>query len=70
VKYRVRSDLIFEKEEDSTLAFEYLKKMRNLFLTINKGKPNEERSMLEIHKCYHDELEPKPCESIERIESE
>jgi len=70
MKYRIGLDLIFEKEEDAMEAFNFLKERRNLFLTINKGKPNEEHSILEIHKCYHDEEVPKPCEIIERIESE
>jgi len=70
MKYRVRLDLIFDKEEEAMEAFNFLKGRRNLFRTINKGEPNEERSILEIHKCYHDEPEPKPCEIIEHIESE
>jgi len=70
MKYRIRLDLIFEKEEDAMEAFNFLKKRRNLFRTIKKGKPDEERSVLEIHKCYHDEEPPKPCEIIEHIERE
>jgi len=70
MKYRIRLDLILEKEEDAMEAFEYLKRRRKLFLTINKGKPNEKKSLLQIHRCYHDEEPPKPCKIIERIESE
>jgi len=70
MKYRIRFDLIFDEEEEAMKAFDFLKKRRNLFRTIRKGEPNEERSILEIHKCYHDEDLAKPCEIIERIESE
>jgi len=70
MKYRIRFDLIFDEEGDAMGAFNYLKERRKLFCTIKKGKPDEERSVLEIHKCYHDEEVPKPCEIIERIESE
>jgi len=70
MKYRIRLDLIFDEKEDAMKAFNFLKKKRVLFRTIRKGEPNEERSVLEIHKCYHDEDPTKPCEIIERIESE
>jgi len=70
MKYRIRLDLIFDEEEDAMKAFNFLKEKRVLFRTIRKGEPNEERSILEIHKCYHDEDPTKPCEIIEHIESE
>jgi len=70
MKYRIRLDLIFDEKEDAMKAFNFLKEKRVLFRTIRKGEPNEERSILEIHKCYHDEDPTKPCGIIEYIESE
>jgi len=69
MKWRIQLDLIFDNEEEAKKAFDFLKKRKNLFRTINKGKFNEERSRLSIHKCYHDEDSPRPCEYIEVIES-
>jgi len=70
MKWRVQLDLIFDDEREARDAFEKLKAKKHLFKTINKGKPNEERSRLSIHKCYHDEEPAKPCEIIEEIMSE
>jgi len=70
MKYRVQSDLILDEEDTAEKAFKYLKRMRRLFRTINEGKPNEEKSHLSWHRCYHDEEPAKPCEFVETVESE
>ena len=69
MKWRIQLDLIFDDEEEAKKTFEFLKKRKNLFRTINRGKPNEERSRLSLHKCYHDEDPSKPCEFVEVVES-
>jgi len=70
MKWRIRADIILSDESKAVDIFENLKKERDKFETINRGELNEERSRVELEKCYHDEELIKPCEIIETIESE
>jgi len=69
-KYRVQLDFITDNELEARRIYDLLKQIRGLFQTINRGRPDEERSRLNIHICYHDETPVRPCEIIESIESE
>jgi len=70
LRFRVRADIIFDDEGEAMKIFTGLKGKRGKFITINKGKPNEERSRVSIEKCHHDQEYLKPCEIIEVFESE
>lgn len=43
---------------------ETLRWIRNHAITINQGQPNEERSRITIHRCFHDENPSVPCEML------
>ena len=67
--YRVRIDLAFNTEDISQAVFDKAKTVLSKAVKIaRQGEPTNEISFIEIHKCYHDEELPKPCEIIERIE--
>jgi len=70
LKFRVRADIILDDEGKAKGIFASLKGKKELFVTIRKGEPDEERSRVSIEKCYHNEESPKPCEIIEIVESE
>ena len=70
MKYRVMtSDGIFEdfdKEEDAQPIYNQKKEQtRKAKVTVGEPKPS-----CNIHKCYHDETPPKPCEIIEAFVKE
>ena len=67
MKYRIQADLILDNEDEAKRIFQLLKRNLKLYKAIRRGEPFEERSRLSIHKCYHDEETPKPCEIIEEI---
>jgi len=67
VKYRVRCDLMFESEADARELWEAIKSKAPVAVSINAGSPSEERSRGNIHRYYHDEKPPKPCEVIEEF---
>ncbi len=67
--YRVRIDLCFNAEDISQAVFDRAKQVLSQAVKIaRQGEPTGEISFIEIHKCYHDEDPPKPCEIIKRIE--
>lgn len=68
MKYRVRTDLSFDKESDARDFMEDSKIKANKAVSVNEGNINEEISYCDIEKCYHDENPTKPCEKIERVE--
>jgi len=70
LKFRIRADIILNDEGEAMGIFASLKGKKELFVTIRKGEPSEERSRVSIEKCYHDEEPSKPCEIIETVESE
>jgi hypothetical protein len=71
MKWRITQTLILDEadEAEALRLFQNLKDKKGKFKTINKGKDNEEKSILQLERCYHDESPTKPCEIIERIES-
>jgi len=67
--YRVRIDLCFNTEDISQAVYDKAKQVLSKAVKIiRQGEPTGEVSFIEIHKCYHDENEPKPCEIIKRTE--
>jgi len=67
VKYRVRCDLAFDDETTARELWEAVKAKRPSAVVIKLGTLEEERPRGDLHRCYHDEPEPKPCEIIEEI---
>jgi hypothetical protein len=66
--YRVRLDLAFTTEAEANKMVDIAKTQIAKSTSINETKDNAETSFYEIHKCYHDEVAPKPCETIARSE--
>jgi len=66
--YRVKLDLAFDREEIGQAVFDKAKAVLSKAKKIAKPSGQGEISFIEIHKCYHDEAENKPCEMIKRIE--
>lgn len=71
MKYRVRIDLAFPQA-----ARQYADQARDALLplfqhavVINEGQLNEERGIISVEKCYHDEEPTRPCEEIARWEA-
>lgn len=67
--FRIRLDLAFDKEDIPQAVFDKAKEVLSKAVKIaNKDNPMGEVSFIEIHKCFHDEDPPRPCEIIKRIE--
>ena len=67
--YRARIDICFDREDTARTILDRAKSVLSKAVRITRqGEPTGEISFVEIHKCYHDEELPKPCEIIERIE--
>ena len=63
--YRIRCDLMTEKENVANIGWQKIKDFLNDPNIINLL---EEKSFIEYEHCYHDETPTKPCEIIERHE--
>jgi hypothetical protein len=70
MKYRISICFICDEEKDAKKIYGFLKANKDLMRTVRKGEPNEEKSIIILEKHYHDEDPTKPCEEIERIESD
>jgi len=70
MKYRVTLSIIFDNYEDAKKIYDFLAGYGRLFKTIRKGEPVEERSLIMLERCYHDEEPTKPCEILEQYTSE
>lgn len=57
MRYRVMLALSFGDDVKAKEAYEYLRKL----VAAAKPLPDD---YVGIHKCYHDEAIPKPCELI------
>jgi len=68
--YRIDITVFIKDVEDVKKIYQYLKKFRDKYNTVNKGKINVEYSVLRLHKCYHDESPTKPCEIIDEWRSD
>jgi len=66
MKYRVRIDLSFEKEDDARSLMEYAKGLASRAMSINEGQNNEEIAFCDYELCGHDE--DKACQRVERLE--
>ena len=72
MKIRITIDILIDPKYANIVAaaIKFMKFLTKYCETINKGKANEVRSRIVIHKCYHDETPPKPCEVIYEFTSE
>ena len=66
MKYRVRTDLSFDKQADAQLLMDYAKQIATKSASINEGEPNEEIAFCDLEICRHDE--GLPCTRLERVE--
>jgi len=66
MKYRVRTDLSFDKQADAQLLMDYAKQISTKSASINEGEPNEEISFCDLEICRHDE--GLPCTRLDRVE--
>ena len=67
MKFRVRCDLSFDREDDARLLMDYAKGISGKAVSINEGKDNEEISFCDLELCRHDE--GLPCTRLERVEA-
>ena len=67
MKFRVRCDLSFDREDDARLLMDYAKGISGKAVSINEGKDNEEISFCDLEICRHDE--GLPCTRLERVEA-
>jgi len=70
MKYRLTFTIFIDDESDAERIYRFLEDKRGIFKTVNKGKPEEERSSVRLERCYHDEEPPKPCEVIKEFTSD
>jgi len=66
MKYRVRTDLSFDKQADAQLLMDYAKQIATKSASINEGEPNEEIAFCDLEICRHDE--GLPCTRLDRVE--
>ena len=66
MKYRVRTDLSFDSEQDAKDCMDALKLYAKNAVSINEGEPNEEIAFCDLEICRHDE--GLPCTRLERLE--
>jgi hypothetical protein len=66
MKYRVRTDLSFDSEQDARDCMDDLRLYANKAVSINEGEPNEEIAFCDLEICRHDE--GLPCTRLERFE--
>ncbi len=51
-----------------TVVRDRIRELKSYATKINEGKSNEEMTVRAVwHKCYHDEIPFKPCESEQEI---
>jgi len=67
MKFRVRCDLSFDREDDARLLMDYAKGISGKAVSINEGEDNEEISFCDLELCRHDE--GLPCTRLERVEA-
>jgi len=70
MKYQIISQLFLDDESSAREIYEYLKERKGLLRTIRPGEVTEQKSFVQLARCYHDEEPPKPCELLESFESE
>ena len=66
MKYRIQLDFAFDNEDDALKLWEAIKAIKKKAVNIS----SEEKIRANIHKCYHDEGNVKPCQIIEEIKAE
>ncbi len=66
MKYRVRTDLSFDSEQDAKHCMDALKLYARKAVSINEGEPDEEIAFCDLEICRHDE--GLPCTRLERLE--
>jgi hypothetical protein len=57
--YRVTVDLFLKSDIEALAIKDFLMKYKDNFL-----RAGEEASSIIVHKCYHDETPPRPCEEV------
>ncbi|MBT9166930.1 MAG: hypothetical protein DDT19_00254 [Syntrophomonadaceae bacterium] len=67
MKYRLTYTLFFDLEKDAKNLHGKLKSALAKATNVGSG-PNQEKSVIELHQCFHDESPPRPCILIERVE--
>jgi len=66
MKYRVRLDMSFDREEDARALLAQAHGMVGKAKNMNPGAANEEISFVDLEICRHDE--GLPCIHLERTE--
>ena len=68
--YRVlcNLDIAFQRRTEAKELFKAVKQAIGKAQGLD-AKMETNSVYLEIHKCYHDSKEPKPCEMIEAVDS-
>jgi len=69
MKYRVicNLDIAFANAADATSLFSKIKKGVGQTRRVAQLETNSVH--LEVHRCYHDEPMPRPCEPIESLDA-
>lgn len=65
MKYRVQVDVAFDDLEEAHFFWDEVKSSFNRGAIKDISK--EEKFSGNIHKCFHDEPENKPCEPMDKI---
>lgn len=67
--YRIDTTIVLNSEQDYNALWEDLKLLLNkdTVVSLNKGKSNEEKTVITRHHCMHEEHQPCPKpETIEK----
>jgi len=67
--YRITVDMMFNDPDPMGDILEEVQCHEHQAITINPGQPNEEKSIIDVVQCHHDETPTSPCHSIYHWES-
>lgn len=67
MKYRIICDLTFKSKVDADAFWLAVATHGSKSVILNPGKPNQESFTGNYQKCYHDEKQPKPCQTLDTL---
>ncbi len=63
MKYRIVIDVALKDLSKAKEFFKKIKELKDDFFEISPKEP----ARISLHKCFHDESPPKPCQPIEEF---
>ena len=66
---RIQATLIVDEADTATIdpVRTFIENRRAKFRTLAGRTGDLEPSLFTVHRCYHDEAQPRPCEELYRL---